>query len=308
MTISIAYIKELFNNGVKDYQKIIDTKFIPNYEITSHKQIRLSIISERCKNANIPIHRHKYFEIVVVTKAKEGEHFHEIDFVEYPLKAGYIYFIYPNQTHKWNIKEYKEEFDGYILNFNEAFLLENGTNIKHLLSKLFNSYENNPYIKYKENEFESFFSLMQIFEKEYNKDIQNNSILRSLLETLLFYMEELKIESNKILDINFQKLTTLKNLIEENYKKEKNSDFYARKMQLSSKRLNEIVKKVSGYTITQMIHTRLVLEAKREMVSQNKTIQAISEELGFENPSYFSRFFKKYENLTPKEYSKKLLK
>jgi AraC family transcriptional regulator, transcriptional activator of pobA len=57
-----------------------------------------------------------------------------------------------------------------------------------------------------------------------------------------------------------------------------------------------------------MIHTRLVLEAKREMVSQNKTIQAISEELGFENPSYFSRFFKKYENLSPKEYSKKLLK
>jgi AraC-like DNA-binding protein len=121
-------------------------------------------------------------------------------------------------------------------------------------------------------------------------------------------MEELKIESNEIKDSNFQKLTAIKDLIEENYKEEKNSDFYARKMGLSSKRLNEIVKKASGCTITQMIHNRLILEAKREMVSQNKTIQNISYELGFENPSYFSRFFKKHENISPKEYSQKLLK
>ncbi len=308
MTMGIAFIKELFNNGVKDYKGMLNTKYIPSYEITYQKQIRLSIISERCKNAYIPIHRHKYFEIVIITKAKEGEHFHEIDFIEYPLKAGYIYFIYPNQTHKWKIKEYKDDFDGYIINFNEAFLLENGDKIKQLLSKLFYTYENNPYLTYKENEFETFFSLIQIFEKEYTKEEHNNSILKSLLETLLFYMEELKIESSEIKDSNFKKLTILKNLIEENYKVEKSSDFYARKMELSSKRLNEIIKKVSGYTITQMIHNRLILEAKREMVSQDKTIQDIAYALGFENPSYFSRFFKKYENISPKEYSAKLLK
>jgi len=103
-------------------------------------------------------------------------------------------------------------------------------------------------------------------------------------------------------------LNILRNLVDENYRYEKNSDFYARKMELSTKRLNEIVKKVSGYTITQIIHNRLILEAKREMVSKDKTIQTISIELGFENPSYFSRFFKKHELITPKEYSKKMLK
>ena len=305
MFMSIEHLQELHNNGVSD-EDILNTKDIPSYEIISQKQIRLSNIHDRCKNSYIPIHRHKYYEIVIITKSLPGSHSHEIDFIKYPLKAGYIYFIYPNQSHKWNIDNYNNEFDGYILNFTEDFLLENSNRIKTLLSKLFNVFGNIPYLKYEEKKFEAFFSVLEIFENEYNSDRENSAILRSLLETLLYYMEDLKQDSTESIDSNFQKLTKLKNLIEENYKEIKNSDFYAREMELSTKRLNEIIKKVSGYTITQMIHHRLILEAKREMISKEKSIQTISYELGFENPSYFSRFFKKYEKISPKEYSLKM--
>lgn len=285
----------------------MDIKDIPSYEITFEKQIRISIIKQRCMNRTIPIHRHKYYEIVIITKTKDENQTHDIDFVEYPLKAGHIYFIYPNQTHKWNIKKYNNEYDGFIINFNEPFLLENSNNIKKILLKLFNP-NCEPYLTFDPNQFSTLFPIMDILRKEYHKKEQNNSILRSLLETLLYYMEELKPESKKLIDSNFQKLILLKNLIEENYKEIKNADFYAREMGFSIKRLNEIVKKVSGFTITQLIHQRLILEAKREMVSQNKTVQSISYELGFENPSYFSKFFKRYEKISPKEYSLKMLK
>lgn len=305
---SAEYLKELSDNGVKDYEQIIGTKNIPRYEISPSKQIRIANISERCKNSYIPIHRHTYYEIIVITKAECEYHSHDIDFIDYPFKEATIYFIYPNQTHKWNIDNYKGEIDGYILNFNESFLLEKSNNIKQLLSKLFNPYENKPCLNYTKNQLETFFTVLKVFEKEYNKEEQNKQILRSLLETLLYSIEELKIESSEIIDSNFQKLNILRNLIEENYKYEKSSDFYARKMELSSKRLNEIIKNISGFTITQLIHNRLILESKREMVSQCKTIQIISQELGFENPSYFTRFFKRYENITPKEYSKQMLK
>lgn len=281
---------------------------IPKYDITYKKQIRLSLINERCSNRDIPIHRHKYYEIIIITKTKDEKQSHDIDFISYPLKAGYIYFIYPNQTHKWNIRNYKNEFDGYIINFYEDFLLENNNNLKHLLLKLFNPFEKNNYLKYEENRFLENFPILPIFEKEYNKRNQNIAILKSLLETILYYMDDLKIESTHKIDTSFKKLNLLRNLIEEHYKEKNSAEFYAKKMELSSKRLNEIVKKVSGITITQMLHNRLILEAKREMVSQDKTIQEISVELGFENPSYFSKFFKKHEKLTPKEYSNKMLK
>ena len=305
---SDEYLIELSKNGVKDYQEIVDTNNIPRYQISSSKQIRVVRMSERCKNGYIPLHRHTYYEILVVTKSKPNKHSHEIDFISYPFVEGNIYFIYPNQTHKWNIEDYDGEFDGYILNFNESFLLENSSNIKLLLDKLFNPYENIPFLNYKENELEDFFSVLSIFEKEYIKKDQNKKILRALLETLLYYIGELEVDSSKELDSSYQKLHTLRNLIEENYKEEKNSEYYARAMELSSKRLNEIVKKVSGYTVTQLIHNRLLLEAKREMVSQVKTIYQISIDLGFNNPSYFARFFKKYEGVSPKDYSKQMFK
>lgn len=282
----------------------MNLKEIPSYEITYEKQIRISIIKQRCMNRTIPIHRHRYYEIVIITESKDDNQTHDIDFVEYPLKKGRIYFIYPNQTHKWNIKKYNNEYDGYIINFNEPFLLENSNNIKKILHKLFNP-DCEPYLTFNPEKFSTIFPIMDVLKSEYHKENQNNSILCSLLETLLYYMEELKPESQQKLDSNFQKLMTLKNLIEENYKEQKNADFYSRKMDLSTKRLNEIVKKISGFTITQMIHQRLILEAKREIVTRNKTIQTIAHELGFENPSYFARFFKKYEKLSPKEYLSK---
>lgn len=286
----------------------MDKDDIPSYQIDYKKDIRLSLISRRCSNRIIPIHRHSYYEIIIITDAKGNLETHEIDFVSYPLKAGYIYFIYPNQIHKWNYKRYCNQFDGYIINFNETFLLEKNNSLKQLLLKLFNPFETNNRLTFDKNKFLESFPIIDVFKNEYSKEEQNTYILKSLLETLLYYMEELKIESVKKIDTSFERLIILKNIIEENYKEERSTEFYAKKMQLSSKRLNEIIKKVSGFTITQLIHNRLILEAKRELVSQNKTIQSISYELGFENPSYFSRFFKKYEDLTPKEYLSKMLK
>lgn len=286
----------------------MDAEDIPSYEISYKRQMRISLIKRRCKNRIIPIHRHRYYEIVIITNTKDEIQSHEIDFIPFDLTAGHIYFISPNQTHKWNFKEYKEQFDGFIINFNEAFILENSDNIKPLLLKLFNPFNSSPYLVYDIKRFKTIFPIMDVLLNEYNKKEQNSSILRSLLETLLYYMEELKKESPQIIDSNFKKLNRVKNLIEENYKEIKETEFYAKKMELSSKRLNEIVKKVSGFTVTQMIHQRLILEAKRMMVSQDKTIQEIAYNLGFENPSYFARFFKKHETISPKEYSVKMLK
>ena len=76
-------------------------------------------------------------------------------------------------------------------------------------------------------------------------------------------------------------------------------------MNLSPKRLNEITRKMLGKTITQLIHDRILLEAKRELIFSGRSIKEISYELGFEDPAYFSRFFKKQSGFSPTHFRKK---
>ena len=51
-----------------------------------------------------------------------------------------------------------------------------------------------------------------------------------------------------------------------------------------------------------MIHQRLLLEAKRNLVYTAMTIQQVSDSLGFSEPAYFSRFFKRYAGVSPRAF------
>jgi len=280
---------------------------IPRYELQDHEQVRVSRLEEKHVAKYFPTHQHKYYEIVMITGCEEGKFSHDIDFVTYPLTAGRVYFIAPGQAHAWNIKVYKQEYKGYIITFNEAFFLTGNKNLERQLHKLFDPLDATPFLEFESAKMQETFPTMSILEDEYNKENSDYFILRSLLESLVRYMVKLKFSNVEEMGINCQRLVTVRQLIEKHYKKERSVDFYARKMQLSNKRLNEIVREVSGFTITQIIHHRLLLEAKREIVSQSKIVTVISDELGFENPSYFARFFKKHEGLSPSAFSKKIL-
>ena len=51
-----------------------------------------------------------------------------------------------------------------------------------------------------------------------------------------------------------------------------------------------------------MIHQRLLLEAKRQLVYTTQTIQQVSDDLGFSEPAYFSRFFKRFAGVSPRAF------
>lgn len=281
---------------------------IPRYELLDHEQIRVSSLVERHVAKYFPTHRHQYYEMVIITSCVEGDFSHSIDFVSYPLLGGRVYFIAPSQAHAWNVKSYSGEYKGYLVTFNEAFLLTGNSNLEAQLLKLFDPLDKEPYLEYEASRFHEIFPVMQILEDEYKKEQSDYFLLRSLLESLIHYMSNLKPQTVDKLDLNCQRFVEARKHIEKHYKEERNVEFYARKMELSSKRLNEIFRELSGQTVTQVLHHRLLLESKRELITQSKTIQNISDELGFENPSYFARFFKKHEGVSPSEFLKQMFK
>ncbi|MEL6844601.1 MAG: helix-turn-helix transcriptional regulator, partial [Bacteroidota bacterium] len=82
----------------------------------------------------------------------------------------------------------------------------------------------------------------------------------------------------------------------------KSLDFYTLALQMTSRKLNEVLKEVLGQTANQYIIGRTMTEAKRELCFTERSIKEIVIALGYDNQYYFSRIFKKRIGLSPEQF------
>lgn len=99
----------------------------------------------------------------------------------------------------------------------------------------------------------------------------------------------------------FQRFISLVNTYS---KKERNVNFYADKLCLTSRYLNTVVRQASQQTVMEWINQSIMLEAKILLKHGNQLVYQISDELNFPNPSFFCKFFKRMTGMTPHEYQK----
>lgn len=93
-------------------------------------------------------------------------------------------------------------------------------------------------------------------------------------------------------------------LLESNIITMKNVSQYADLLRLSSYQLNSITKASVGKTVSDLINEQILLEAKRNLLATSNQIKEIADYLGFEDRSYFIRFFKKHTGLSPDLFRK----
>ena len=79
---------------------------------------------------------------------------------------------------------------------------------------------------------------------------------------------------------------------------------YADLMFISPKHLNSLCKKGLNKTVTNLIHERNLIEAKRLLLFTDNSVAEIAFELGFADKSYFMKFFKKHTKLTADMFRK----
>ncbi len=101
---------------------------------------------------------------------------------------------------------------------------------------------------------------------------------------------------------NLLPLLEFRKLLEKNYHKNWSVSKYALELNISTKTLNNIIKTKSGKTTSSLINDRIILEAKRKLSHSDAFVNQIGYDLGFQDPSYFVKFFKKHVNLTPSEF------
>ncbi|WP_291564450.1 AraC family transcriptional regulator [Bacteroides sp.] len=87
-----------------------------------------------------------------------------------------------------------------------------------------------------------------------------------------------------------------------NYHTERNVSFYAEKMHLSPQHLSTTIKKITGKTLTDIISSFIINDAKAKLKSTEMTIQEIAYSLNFPDISFFGKYFKRYTGMSPKQY------
>ena len=95
-----------------------------------------------------------------------------------------------------------------------------------------------------------------------------------------------------------------KELIHQNIKTHHQVNYYASVLNVTPNHLNKSVKTVTNKTATTWIDETILLEAKYILFQTTLSVSEIAMRVGHEDQSYFSRFFKKYEGITPVQYRK----
>jgi AraC-like DNA-binding protein len=95
---------------------------------------------------------------------------------------------------------------------------------------------------------------------------------------------------------------TLQALVNQHFRELKLPSDYAEKMKLSSRQLNMICKQATGKKATDIIHDRIIIEAKRQLAYSEKNLKQIALSLGYKDISYFMRFFKNKTKQTPDQF------
>lgn len=233
---------------------------------------------------------------------------------KYDSNKGFMYFLKPRQ--KLSIHDVVIKEKGFTIYIHEDYLM--GHPLFAEIKKYdFFDYEINEALHLSPREKEIMWSLFNKMDAEYhnNPDEFSKTIILSHLDSLLKYAQRFYkrqfvdrkplsgitvTKFNECLNLYFDKADTgAKGLPTVNY--------MAKQLNLSSKYLSDLLKQETGKTAMELIHLYVVSEAKNMLAEGDQSISEIAYQLGFENPPYFSRLFKKETGMSPKEFQNHII-
>lgn len=246
-------------------------------------------------------HRHTYFEIFFF---ENGGGSQLIDFRELPVLKSSCYIVFPQQIH---LLKRGAEACGILVQFKEEVL--SSSQVRMLLRKL--SFSENPAILFEENpeEIKKNGVILNLLSESLEKHSNlSNEISLNYLQALLLQLLDKRITDFSGSHTDDQKiLFNFQHLLEEQYMQNHLVSKYSAQLGVTEKKLTAITKKYIGLTSIQVIHERLVLEAKRLLLFNNSSQKEIAFQLGFDSQASFSQFIKNKTGFNPSELSSKLV-
>jgi AraC family transcriptional activator of pobA len=108
-------------------------------------------------------------------------------------------------------------------------------------------------------------------------------------------------------DPDLDRLGRFRQLLEAHYVEHWPVSRYARELALSESSLNRLCRGLAGGTAFEVVQLRLALEARRRLTYVAGPVAMIAAELGFKDPAYFCRFFRKHAGVSPTAFRRRSL-
>lgn len=246
-------------------------------------------------------HQHEFEELII---GVDGVLEHFIDFQSEEINTPCVSFITKGKLHRVIPKLKNGKCDFWILRFKSEFIPET-------TFQLYSYYHGQANIPMKKSVcFKRLVVLCEMISAETQQDSPDYSVISHLLSALFTMIEserkkseatdETILKTQNVTFINFLKV------LEENFRRPEGVEFYAEKLFMSSRNLNLICQNILQQSVSEIIETRKLIEAKNLLTSTDKSISEIGFELGYNEKAYFSAVFKKKSGQTPTEFREEM--
>ena len=242
-------------------------------------------------------HRTYYFMVIWVT---EGTLDYHIDHQLCRIPNNHLIYIAPDQVHHFSTYQ---SCKGEIIAFTEDFIPQSA--FFPLLHIFNNAYAKVKSIQSKEVHIKVqtiFRSLSEELKKD--PDEYQHAILFNMLYNLILFIERGKVvqQLTDMASKDFQDIIAFKSFVAKNFREHYNVQDYAEILDTTTQRLGQISAAALGKTPKEYIIEYVLTEARRLLTYSKESVKEISFSLGFDEPTNFTKYFKKHSGVSPSAY------
>jgi len=244
-------------------------------------------------------HYHHFFQVSLM--AGRGSFMH--DFVDFRITSPTLAFTSPGQVH--TVKPGRG-FRGIFVSFTQEFFDSTMPPPSKLLDyPFFFSNEPPPLLRLEGTVFPQYEALFRELQAEFDANLHGAyDVMRAFLQIIFTRASHLFREVYRLDDPSrpAQLVREFRFAVETRFLEFTSLADYAALLKVTPNHLNDTVREQTGQPAGEIIRQRRLLDAKRLLLHSDMSVSEIGYHLGFEDPSYFSRFFRRYEGQAPAEF------
>lgn len=229
-----------------------------------------------------------------------------IDGVDHPFPRQSVLPLMVNQSFQF---EHPEQLIAWQFNREFYCIVDHDKEVS-CVGFLFYGSNGTLFLTLSETDQRQFSALFEVFLDEFStQDTIQGEMLRMLLKRLIIKVTRLSKQQSTAGDLPELELDLVRQfnlLVETNYRQKHSVADYADLLNRSPKTLTNLFGVYNQKSPLQVIHDRIMLEARRLLIYTDKSTKEIAYELGFDEVPHFSRFFKNNAGLPPGEFKNSL--
>lgn len=252
-------------------------------------------------NSENEAHCHDFEELLI---GMEGQLEHFIDFRSEIVDAPYVSFITEGKVHRLKPLLKDGKCNIWVIRFKSDFIAET-------IFQLYAEFHDKANICMPFNGcFTRLDTLCKLISQEYLQTSPDLVVIRQLLNALFAIIESERrkqnVDNDNVVMVRNETFKNFLQILEAHFREPQSVHFYADKLFMTVRNLNLICQQVLHQSVSEIIETRKLIEAKNLLVTTDKTVAEIGFELGFNEKTYFTHVFKKRSGLSPSDFRKEM--